>query len=267
MQCDKCRNDAVLFQPYSGRHLCGRHLATDIEVRAKRSIRTHHWIRPGDHIAVVISGDKKSGALLYFMKKLVADRRDIRLSAVPACGREAQAGNQSVATKTAESLRISMIEEPLPDGSGAAAQHPVTRIAQAFSLDDAAQGVLGRFLFGDVSRLMNPVPAVNCPVPVICPFIAVPSDELDCYWDCQGAGIALVPDTSRRRRRQEDTAAALEQYSSRHPATKFALLHLGEELSNGNVAALPFTDTDRGDSREDADGSSGLSGRVNDRGS
>ena len=89
MQCDKCRNEAVFFQSYSGRHLCGRHLALDIETRAKRSIRSHRWMSPGDHIAVVVSGDRKSAALLYFLKKLTADRRDIRLSAVPACGEDA----------------------------------------------------------------------------------------------------------------------------------------------------------------------------------
>ena len=83
MQCDKCRNEAVLFQPSSGRHLCGRHLAADIEVRAKRSIRSHHWMKTGDHIAVISTGDKKSAALLIFLKKLIAGRRDIRLSAIP----------------------------------------------------------------------------------------------------------------------------------------------------------------------------------------
>ena len=86
MRCDKCRNEAVLFQAYSGRHLCGRHLVADIEARAKRSIRSHRWMSPGDHIAVVVSGDRKSAALLFFLKKLTAGRRDIRLSAVPACG-------------------------------------------------------------------------------------------------------------------------------------------------------------------------------------
>jgi len=77
MQCDKCRNEAVLFQPYSGRHLCRRHLALNIEARAKHSIRSHHWMKTGDHIAIVLPGDKKSAALLLFLKKLTAGRRDI----------------------------------------------------------------------------------------------------------------------------------------------------------------------------------------------
>lgn len=245
MQCDKCRNEAVLFQSYSGRYLCGRHLATDIEVRSKRSIRAHRSMGPGDHIAVMISGDKKSGALLYFMKKLIADRRDIRLTAVPAGGENSTTGERSVAMKIAESLRIPFMEEPLTDGSGTVTQTTITKIARGFSLDDVAQGILAQFLFGDAGRLMHPLPAIHSPVPVICPFITVPSDELDLYWDCQGTGIALESGTPPREGREKDTAAFLEEYSHRHPATKFALLHLGEQLSRSTMPALPLTDMDR----------------------
>ncbi|MHB8052603.1 MAG: adenine nucleotide alpha hydrolase family protein [Methanoregula sp.] len=267
MQCDKCRNEAVLFQPSSGRHLCGRHLAADIEVRAKRSIRTHRWLSPGDHIAVIISGDKKSGALLSFMKKMTADRRDIRLSAVPAGGAVTGKGDRSAALKVAALLRIPCLGTLSPDGSGAAAQDNVTKIALGFSLDDIAQSVLMRFLFGDAGCLMHPRPTGSSPVPVICPFIAVPSDELDLYWDCQGLGIDLIPGTSHCVGLQKDSAAFLEEYSHRHPATKFALLHLGEQLSKGNAAALPFTDMDRTGSGEGTHVMSRHCGEVTGRGS
>ncbi len=40
------------------------------------------WMIPGDHIAVALSGDKSSSALLYFLKKLTSNRRDIRISAI-----------------------------------------------------------------------------------------------------------------------------------------------------------------------------------------
>jgi tRNA(Ile)-lysidine synthase TilS/MesJ len=249
MKCDKCRDEAVLFQPYSGRHLCGRHLTGDIEVRAKRSIRAHRWMDSGDHIAVVISGDKKSGALLSFMKKLTADRHDIRLSAVPAWGAVSGKSTRSAVLKVAALLRIPCLDALSPDGSLAAAQDSITKIALGFSLDDIAQGVLAQFLFGDASRLVHPLPTGSSPVRVICPFIAVPSDELNHYWDCLGTGIDLVPGTPSREGLQKDITAFLEEYSHRHPATKFALLHLGEQLSNGNAAALPFMDSDGCDSR------------------
>lgn len=237
MRCDKCRNEAIFFQSYSGRHLCGRHLALDIEVRAKRSIRSHRWMSSGDHIAVLVSGDRKSAALLCFLKKLTADRRDIRLSAVPACGADARTDSRSAAMTVAESLRIPCIEMPLPGGPGTAAQEKVTKIALAISLDDIAQGVLGQFLFGNAGRLVHPPSAGNSPVPMICPFIAVPSDELDLYWEIGGTGIDLPPGTPARDTFPQEAGAILKDYSRRHPATKYALLHLAEQLSSGAAAA------------------------------
>lgn len=267
MRCDKCRKEAIFFQSYSGRHLCGRHLALDIETRAKRSIRSNRWMSPGDHIAVVVSGDRKSAALLYFLQKLTTNRRDIQLSTMPACGADAGTDSRSAAMTVAESLRIPCIEMPPPGGPGTAAQEKVTKIALAISLDDIAQGILGEFLFGNAGRFVLPRPTGTSLATVICPFIAVPSDELDLYWDCQGTGINLEPSTLRRKVLQKDTAAFLEEYSHRHPATKFALLHLWEQLSNGNAAALPFTDMDGTGSREGMQGINRCCGEVTGRGS
>jgi tRNA(Ile)-lysidine synthase TilS/MesJ len=254
MRCDKCRDDAVYFQAYSGRCLCSRHLVLDIENRAKHSIRSHRWMSPGDHIAVHISGDRKSAALLFFLKKLTADRRDIRLSAVPACRGSGMEGRPSAAITVAESLRIPWSEMPHPGGTGTAAQEKVTKVALAISLDDIAQGILGEILFGNAGRLVHPRPSGSSLATVICPFITVPSDELNLYWDCQGTGIDLVSSTPHRKGLLKDTAAFLEEYSHRHPATKFALLHLWEQISNGNTAALPFTDTEGTGSGEGAAG-------------
>ena len=42
----------------------------------------HRWLHPKDHIAVALSGDSVSAALLFFLSKLTGNRRDIRLSAI-----------------------------------------------------------------------------------------------------------------------------------------------------------------------------------------
>jgi tRNA(Ile)-lysidine synthase TilS/MesJ len=237
MRCDKCRDESVIFQPYSSRYLCGRHLALDIEARAKRSIRSHRWMRPGDHIAVLVSGDRKSAALLCFLQKLTADRRDIHLSAVLSGGDVAGKDGRLAAMKVAESLRIPCIEMPLPGGSGTAARDMITKIALAVSLDDIAHGVLGEFLFGNAGRLVHPPPDGPDRIPVICPFIAVPSHELDLYWEIGGTGINLQPCTPGRDTSSQETGALLKDYCRRHPATKYALLHLAEQLSGGNAVA------------------------------
>ncbi len=238
MQCDTCGNEAVLFQPSSGRHLCGRHLMTDIEARAKRTIRSHHWMSPGDHIAVIVAGDRKSAVLLYFVQKLIANRRDIRLSAVPVVKRETSTGGRSAAIKVADSLNIPCIEMPPPGGSWPAAHEGVTKIALAISLDDIAGGVLGQFLFGNAGRLVHPPPDREDRIPLICPFIAVPSDELNLYSEIAGVGIDLPAGTPCRDSLLEETESLLQDYTSRHPATKYALLHLAEGLGSGGLAAM-----------------------------
>ena len=52
MQCDKCLRPAVIYQRYSGLHLCEQHLCMDITAKAKRVVRTYAGLRPGDRIAV-----------------------------------------------------------------------------------------------------------------------------------------------------------------------------------------------------------------------
>ena len=39
MKCSKCGRDAILFQNYSGMHLCKTHFIADFEARAKKSNR------------------------------------------------------------------------------------------------------------------------------------------------------------------------------------------------------------------------------------
>ncbi|HPX73972.1 MAG TPA: tRNA(Ile)-lysidine synthase, partial [Methanoregulaceae archaeon] len=79
MLCSKCRHPAIIYQRYSGLHLCKAHFIADFESKAKRAIRNHRWIKPKDRIAVALSGGKNSSALLYFLKKILGTRRDVRL--------------------------------------------------------------------------------------------------------------------------------------------------------------------------------------------
>ena len=80
MRC--VRREAVIYQPYSGKHLCPAHFLRDFEAKAKHTIRSNGWLRPGDHIAVALLGNAAGAALLVFLKDLTANRRDIRLSAI-----------------------------------------------------------------------------------------------------------------------------------------------------------------------------------------
>ena len=39
MKCSKCRREAIIYQRYSGLHLCEQHFNRDFEAKAKRAIR------------------------------------------------------------------------------------------------------------------------------------------------------------------------------------------------------------------------------------
>jgi tRNA(Ile)-lysidine synthase TilS/MesJ len=262
MQCDSCNHEAVISQQYSGRHLCYLHLAADLEAKAKRSIRTHHWLATGDKIGVVVTGDKKGGALLHVLKKLTGNRRDVCLVVIPADKFPACEGDRSTPGLIAACLGIPCMEsgskdsrEELSEKNGGGAdtmpQHlpgkntghlaGLTKIAVAVTLEDVASGVLATFLRGRLETLPQAISEKYHAVPVICPFSAIPEAEAERYWDGLGYEIecpacSRIPDIFSGRVR-----TLLEDYTSRHPATYHALLNLGEQLTAGKGALLAGT--------------------------
>lgn len=236
MRCDKCRSEAFFFQPSSGRHLCSRHLVMDIGARAKRSIRKNHWMSPGDHIAVLLTGDRQSAALLHFFHTLTVDRRDIRLSAAFFAKTGPGADGYPGARHVAESLGIPWGKIPSQREEAPAADDTVTKVAIAVTLDDIAHAVTERFLLGDADQILNPPLEQLSGIPVICPFITIPSEELDLYWEIEGLKNDLSDFLPVRVVPQQDIAERLGEYYCNHPGTRFALLHLADQLSGGRVA-------------------------------
>jgi|WetSurMetagenome_2_1015567.scaffolds.fasta_scaffold00402_4 hypothetical protein len=252
MRCDSCKNEAVISQPYSGRHLCHRHLAADLEAKAKRSIRAHHWLATGDIIGVVVTGDKQSGALLHFMKKLTGNRRDVRLIVIPVDECLTCEGDGSTALRIAACLEIAGREsgstvsgpDTLPQPpmrKGTAILAGLTKIAVANSLEFIGSGVLRMFLQGKLCALPQAFSERAPTIPLIFPFSAIPMDEIELYWDGLGQGIETnsghrTPDIFSDRIR-----TLLKDYNTRHPATFHALLHLGEQITGGKWASLAGT--------------------------
>jgi tRNA(Ile)-lysidine synthase TilS/MesJ len=236
MRCDTCGSKAVFFQSSSGRHLCGRHLVLDIEARAKRSIRSNRWLLPGDCLAVPLAGDRKSAALLAFLKILTGGRRDVSLCAI--LPREDGTGerNRTAARMAAESLGIACTGMPETGVPPAVVRPGITRIALPVTLDDIAECVLREFLFGNAGNLIHPGPSTPGRSPVIFPFLTVSSGEAEQYWDLAGTGVALRAGTPAWETFAPMARDLLKRYTTRHPATNYALLHLAEELGGGDAA-------------------------------
>ena len=261
MQCSKCLRDEIIFQPYSGLHLCDQHVIADVNAKAKKMIRAHQWLKCGDHIAVALSGNKSSGALLYFLKQLTAERRDIRISAIIIDKDPTDLTSFSRAKRIAELLDTECITGSYEDESvtgidtvskktkdpcpaldchsqrslllnKVAQQHGITKIALAISLDDAAGAVLESVIRGDMERL-NGNPCQET-IPRITPFISVTEAEVSLYADLLGLSDEHAVPPEQKDGLHKDVNVMLDRFTNNHPATKYALMNLGE-----NIAGFP----------------------------
>jgi tRNA(Ile)-lysidine synthase TilS/MesJ len=260
MQCSKCHRDAIIFQPYSGLHLCGQHVVADVEAKAKKVIRAQGWLRPGDHIAVLLTDDKNSSALLFFLKQLTVQRSDITVSAiiiahgsdtqcetsrakriaemldtkllVVSCPEESDIGNDTGTGKDQDSTSTPLLRTSraiLPDA--VAQEHGITKIAWGLCLDDAAGVVLESIIRGGGEKLVR---GGSCQDTIIriCPFISVNAAEVSLYATLCGYGDEQAPGPERGDDLHKDTITLLDGYTNKHPATKYALLNLGENLTD-----------------------------------
>jgi tRNA(Ile)-lysidine synthase TilS/MesJ len=273
MQCDTCRREAFVFQPYSGKHLCPVHFLKDFEAKAKRAIRLHGWLRPGDHIAVALPGDAAGAALLVFLVKLTADRRDIRISAITidpgmsgcsapgkarnvaaACGVELFCGSFAERYGTTMDAIVQQDEREaacrscralMNDLLGEIADaHGVTRCASATTVDDTAGVFFSSLLSGTVGcTLFSSGSTGKNHIPVIRPFMEIPAPEViryaELHPECAGCGTLPPCPCTGSGSLSADARAALDTYDRRHPATKFALANLAGTLAGIAAAREP----------------------------
>lgn len=207
MKCYRCARSAVIYQQYSGRHLCPDHLSADIETRAKRVIRQNHWLSGGDRIGVA-SGLSHSNALLLFLVRLTAHRRDISLVilTLPAIPPD-------------ETARISAFSE-------LARSEGVTRLALPDCADDTAGKVLSSILRGDAESLLSR-PDTGCLPPVMQPLREIPAVELGIYADqYQDPEKEKIPESmtdSQDNAFDQGIRTFLTEYSKNHPSAPHAL--------------------------------------------
>jgi uncharacterized protein (TIGR00269 family) len=269
MQCDKCGRNVVLFQEYSGQHLCRHHFDADVEAKAKHEIRRHRGITPGDHIGIALSGDKISSALLYFMKKLTSDRRDIRISAISIDEGITGYRDLGFAKRIADQLDTECITGSFQENFGItideitqikdttlsclycrvlrnfllnriAREHGITKLALVYTLDEGAVSVLKNVLKGVPELTVNSEGVARGKIPRIRPFHSVPQKEVELYADLHIQGCVQSRCPYNNDPFDGDVHAMVNEFTVRHPATKYALLSLEKNLAG---ACLSMTDS------------------------
>jgi len=265
MQCSKCRDDSIILQPYSGQYLCRDHFVESIEKRVKRVIRCNQWVRPGDHIAVALSGDRCSSALLFFLKNLTRNRHNIKVSAIFLDTGSAMNPAMSHAEKAARDLETEFhfgsLERELatgpydhPHGRGRtdpccicrplrhallrkiAGRIGATTLAIGYTLEDAAVAVLEAFVQG-LPGSCNPMaaPGASDEIPCISPFSAIPVGEVERYADLYGLGSADPGSQHPDRTLHEELRFTMDAYTDNHPSAGYAVAHLGNALGDYNT--------------------------------
>jgi uncharacterized protein (TIGR00269 family) len=257
MQCNKCRREALLFQEYSGLHLCRHHFEADLERKAKHEIRSHRWLVPNDHIAVALSGDAGSSALLYFLKKLTASRRDIRISAITvdegiagyrdtriAKGFAGLSGTACIGVSFRERFGVTLDE--IADRKGitdactychvirdfllkeTAAEHGITKLASGEDLDDRSAQVMEHILKGAPEIPVHR--RQGSEIPWIRPFAGIPRQEVALYASFHGGDMNQYRCPYNTAPFEKDVQVMLNDLTARHPATKHALVNLQKNL-------------------------------------
>ncbi len=264
--CSKCRRPAIIFQRYSSLHLCKSHFVADFEAKAKRAVRIHRWIRSGDRIAVALSGGKDSSALLYFLSNLLGQRRDVSLFAITIdegiygyrdCRAAAEIagrlGIEHCTVSFSEEFGITLDEIVRARGdrlscsfcgvlrrqilNRTARRNGATRLALGFNLDDEAQSVLMNVLRGDTDRLLRQTRPVEGLIPRIKPFLYIPEREVALYAILYVEGFELGRCPYSHNALRADVRTLLNDYSWRHPATKYSLVNLGERLLQAGTSS------------------------------
>lgn len=268
MDCDRCDEDAVIHQRYSGLHLCESHFFEDVERKARAEVRRYDV--EGD-IVVGVSGGKDSAATLHLLHDVFGEWRDVELRAV--CVHEGISPYRDRGVEAAEELCDSLgidltvagmkeelgvsMEEVEDEGDAltacgycgvfrrrvlneAALDAGAEWLATGHNLDDEAQSVLMNVIRGDGFRLavQGGVPErIEGMVPRMKPLRRVPEREVALYVRLKGLPAVTDECPFSESSFRSEVRSQLNDLESTRPGTKYS------------VASLPASvrDVERGD--------------------
>jgi len=213
-RCMKCNHEAIIYQPYSGMHLCKKHFTEDVERKVKLTIRKNYNIGKNEKIAVALSGGKDSCVALYILNKIFGKRRDLELVAITvdegiSVYRERSIGYARKLTcdigvkhlihSFADEYDTSLDELAAKERAHGACSYcgvlrkslvnrialdiGAKRLVTGHNLDDEAQTIMMNHLGGDVERMirLSPPRELDGLVLRAKPLRKIPENEVELY--------------------------------------------------------------------------------------
>jgi uncharacterized protein (TIGR00269 family) len=249
IMCDKCQGRAIIYQKYSGMHLCSSHFEEDVHRKVRESLRKTGLFGRGSRVAFGLSGGNSSSTLLYVLKNLLGCRKDIDFWAVIICEEKESRSQQVQAIKLVERLEIPYVvkktptmENVLPTEASsvhcmpsnlkmellnnAAQEIGADILATGHSLDDESTAIFIDYLRGDVEALFRLWAHQEIPgkIPWIKPLRRIPEKEVRLYAIIHGLYSPENEVCISAKTIHDVVKRHLNSFDSRHPGTKYSLL-------------------------------------------
>jgi tRNA(Ile)-lysidine synthase TilS/MesJ len=255
-KCHKCGKKAIIYQKYSGMLLCQTHFDEDVNRKIRESLRKTNLFAHEAHIAIALSGGSDSATLLFALKSIFSQRRDIEFTAIildegpEVYWKERLAWAKAFAmlqdvpfiTKSiADAMEVPTNEREtgdLPGGNGAMKQSILQRmaldlganaLAMGHTLDDEALLVFLHLMKGTIEGLsqLRPSAGMKEKVPIIKPLRRIPAKETRLYAIRHELASPFVPHSRScppAVSMKKEAGRMLNGFDSRHPGTKYSLL-------------------------------------------
>ncbi|WP_440955320.1 TIGR00269 family protein [Methanosarcina sp. Mfa9] len=272
IKCKKCNSEAIIFQKYSGMHLCKKHFVEDVERKIKLTIRKSYSIRKNDVIAVALSGGKDSSAALYIMHKILGERPDIELVAISVdegidgyrpqsleAAKELteQLGVRHIIKSFKEEHGTTMDEIALQEREKGACSYcgvlrknilnrvaldiGATKLVTGHNLDDEAQTILLNHFRGDMERMVRLAPpaAVEGLVLRAKPLRNIPEKEVALYALVNDLPVDFSECPYVGEAMRKEIREMLNDFEAKHPGTRHSLLRGFDKLVGALAKELP----------------------------
>ncbi len=238
-KCDKCPQSAIIYQRYSGKHLCREHFEEDVHRKIRETLRKTGLFGLGSRIAVGLDGGRKSATLAFVLKNLFVHRKDIDLLAVIIDEGKKSGTTADQARHVAEQLGLPYIVKSLPllpDETprivhsawkrelffGTAKENGAGILATGETLDDEALEIFISYLQGNVDA--SEEQSEEQSAAWIKPMRRIPEKEVRLYAIGRDLGFENAAKLSNTDTLRAAGKQLLCGFDRRHPGTNYSLL-------------------------------------------